>query len=323
MPFAAGTRFKAYRVKWNDRPGRSKKADPPRDTTCVPRGGCVGNSRRPVIRDQRSPRKRREARILGPMANTDRPSGLSYRRPDRTPSSGGPPSTRIAASVSHRNGYSGTDSDCWPRSLLPQTEQIVGRRNPPRVEKRDRRQDRTIGKSEIVAWSLRCGRTMRAEGRFESAGRRTTRDARGCDSCDSWLNRPIGKQEDSGSSRSERPAFNRRRRDHSLAAANKPRISVRQVGPSDVGGVWPKAYSHRRLGQRPRTVLSFGQNPGTRFGRRQTAGVEGCDSGTTSPTAARFANKSALPTKSPRGRSAVRTNHDFRGYNVTSVSTSP
>jgi hypothetical protein len=47
-------------------------------------------------------------------------------------------------------------------------------------------------------------------------------------------------------------------RDHSSAAANKPRIVVREVGLSGAGSGWPKASSHRSLGQRPRTALSSG-----------------------------------------------------------------
>jgi len=44
------------------------------------------------------------------------------------------------------------------------------------------------------------------------------------------------------------------------------RANFEQAEHSGVGTVWPKAYSHRSLGQRPRTALSFGP-----FGRRPSS----------------------------------------------------
>jgi hypothetical protein len=58
---------------------------------------------------------------------------------------------------------------------------------------------------------------------------------------------------------------------------------------------WGIAPGYGEGGLRPESQTAIAQ-----FGRHQSAGVEGCDSGTTSPTAARFANKSGWPTESPR-----------------------
>jgi hypothetical protein len=66
---------------------------------------------------------------------------------------------------------------------------------------------------------------------------------------------------------------------------------------------WGVAPGYGEGGLRPESQTAIAQ-----FGRHQSAGVEGRDSGTTSPTAARFANKSGWPTESPRGSVSVRTN---------------